>query len=285
MDEILDCLHPIKRGMSARNVYVFGPPGSGKTTSVKSILKNHFGGQSVYINCWNSSFTQHRIMAETLKQLGQVVHGKESTSDLIERFERLEKRVIVCLDEFDGLKDKSILYLFVRRSCPLVLISSNPFSPVGLDARTRSGLFVQEIEFVPYNPVEISDILHHRIETALNKHSITDDLVAEIANSSSGDVRTALQILKQAAIEAETKGHPMITIDHIKSASRCARKYRLSYLLGKLNSHQKLIYEILKESRSMDSGTLFNEYRKLVKETVTDRSYRNYMQRLVSLVL
>lgn len=31
----------------------------------------------------------------------------------------------------------------------------------------------------------------------------------------------------------------------------------------------------------MDSGKLFNEYRKTVNETVTYRSYRNYMTRMV----
>lgn len=284
-EDILDCIGPMKQNMPARNVYVFGPPGSGKTTVVKSILQNQFKGQSVYINCWNSSFTNHRIMAEILKHLGQVVHGKESTSNLIERFEMLDRRIVVCLDEFESLRDKSILHLFVRRSCPLVLIGNNPFSPFCLDAKTRSIFFVKEVEFDPYEPGEIRDILFHRIETGLNKQSVTDDLVDEIARSSSGDARTAFQILKEAALEAETKEHPVITIDHIRAATKCARKYRLSYLLGKLNPHQKLIYEILKESKSMDSGSLFNEYRKLVKETVTDRSYRNYMQKLVELGL
>lgn len=271
--------------MPGRNVYVYGPPGSGKSTVVKSILQSHFKGQSVYVNCWNSSFTKHRVIAEVLKQLGQVIHGKESTSNLIERFEMLDKRVVVVLDEFESLRDKSILYLFVRKSCPLVLIGNNPFSPFCLDARTRSTLFVKEVEFDPYESDEIRDILHHRVEAGINKQSVTDDLVEEIARSSSGDVRTAFQILKEAAIEAETKDHQMITIDHIRAATKCARKYRLSYLLGKLNGHQKIIYEILKESKSMESGVLFNEYRKLVKETVTDRSYRNYVRKLVELGL
>ena len=35
----------------------------------------------------------------------------------------------------------------------------------------------------------------------------------------------------------------------------------------------------------MDSGNLFNEYKKKMNETVTDRCYRNYMTRMVELGL
>jgi hypothetical protein len=35
----------------------------------------------------------------------------------------------------------------------------------------------------------------------------------------------------------------------------------------------------------MDSGNLFNEYRKVMNGTITDRSYRNYMIRMVELGL
>jgi Cdc6-like AAA superfamily ATPase len=91
--------------------------------------------------------------------------------------------------------------------------------------------------------------------------------------------------LKLAAQDSESKNLKEITIEEIRSASKCARKYRLSYLLGKLNDHQKIIYEILKKCKTMSSGELFNEYRKSVKETKVDRSYRNYMQRMEELGL
>lgn len=284
IDEILDCLGPVKQGKPAKNLYIHGSTGAGKTTVMRSVLQTHFPGCHVLVNCW-SNRTSHKIMEQVMKQLGFMIHGKESTSELINNFLNMKKRIIICLDEADHLKDKDILYTFARNSCPIVLISNHSYSPTQIDSRIRSGLHLQEMEFKPYHPDEITNILRDRITAGLNSQSITNDLISEIANSCSGDARAGIQILKNAAVDAESKGHLSITSDHVKTAAGFARKYRLSYLLGKLNEHQKTLYEILKQNKTMDSGKLFNEYRKIVNETVTDRSYRNYMTRMVELGL
>lgn len=284
VNDIVDSLMPLKQGKPAKSLYVFGAPGAGKTTVVRSILREHFGGMSVYVNCW-SNRTAHKVMEEVLRQTGSMIHGKESTSELIKRFEKSGKKMVICLDEADHLKDNDILYTFARNSCPVVLISNHSYSPGEIDDRIRSSLHLQEIEFETYHHMNIGDILRDRIASGLNPQAISEELISEIASSSGGDARAGIQILKNAAIDAESKGHESITIDHIRAAAGFARKYRLSYLLGKLNDHQKTIYEILKQNKSMDSGKLFNEYRKQMGETVTDRSYRNYMQRMVELGL
>ena len=68
-----------------------------------------------------------------------------------------------------------------------------------------------------------------------------------------GDARVALQILKIAAKDAESKKADKITVDEVKSALKCSRKYRLSSLLGKLNEHQRIISDVLKASGPMPS--------------------------------
>lgn len=282
--DMLNCLGPAKSGKSAVNLYLHGPPGSGKTTVARWVLKNHFDGMSAYLNCWNNP-TQHKILQELLKQLGFVIHGKESTSELIGKFQSLQKRVVVCLDEFDGLKEKGVLYLFIRNSYPIVLISDMPYSPFELDAKTRSGLVLHEMEFGRYDVDHINGILKYRIESGMNQQSVSDETMAEIARCCGGDARAAIQILKNAAIHSEANGHESITLDTIQSVSKNIRRFRLSYVIRRLNDHQKAIYEILKEKRSMDSGLLFNEYKRTVNETVTDRCYRNYMARMVELGL
>ncbi len=284
VNEILECLDPIKQGKSARNVYIYGMSGTGKTTTVRSILNNHFRDLSVYVNCWNNK-TTHKIMEEILKQMGVIIHGWESTNVLIKIFEKAKRKVIVCFDESDHLKDKDLLYTFARSGCPVILISNHSYSPHKLDGRIKSSLHLQEIEFRTYQPEEVRDILKDRIISGLTPQSITDEMIAEIANSCGGDARAGIQILKNAAVSSESKGLESITLDEIKAAASYARKYRLSYLIGKLNEHQKTIYEILKQNRVMDSGSLFNEYRKVMSGTITDRSYRNYMLRMVELGL
>lgn len=85
--------------------------------------------------------------------------------------------------------------------------------------------------------------------------------------------------------DAESRDLETITMEDLKSATKCARKYRLSYLLGKLNDHQRMIYEILRKCKTMNSGELFEKYQRASRQTVVDRSYRNYMQKMEELGL
>ena len=236
------------------------------------------------MNCW-SKRTSHKVMEEILLQSGIIVHGQEPTSNLIKTFERSGKKMIVCLDEVDQLEESDILYVLARKPCDLILISNDGFALSDLDYRIKSSLFLNDIEFKPYSDGEIFQILKERISYGFRPDSITDELLSIVARMCNGDARIGLQTLRYAAREAESKGLDSITIEEIKSAARYARKYRLSYLLRKLNEDQRIIYEILKKNRKMESGRLFEEYRKSVKDVATDRSYRNYMKRMVELGL
>ena len=214
--------------------------------------------------------------------MGYAVHGKEGTDDLIKRFEKAPKKVIVCLDELDHLKDYDFLYSLARSSncCGLVFISNQAFTLSSIDNRIKSGLLLEEIEFKPYSRDEILAILKERALYGLRAGSISENLISIVANMSNGDARIGLQTLKIAAKDAESKDHESITIDEIKAASKCARKYRLSYLFGKLNDHQRIIYSILKKSRNMESGKLFDEYERILRQRAPPRSYRHYMQKM-----
>jgi len=282
--EMAKCLKPAKDGKSIINLFIFGSPGVGKTMLCRWMLNEHFPKKSVYVNCW-SKRTSHKVMEEILLQSGIIVHGQEPTSDLIKKFERSAKKTIVCLDEIDQLDEPDILYVLARKPCDMILISNDGFALSDLDYRIKSSLLLNDIEFKPYSDGEILQILKERVLRSFRPDSITDDLLSIVSRICNGDARIGLQTLRYAAKEAESKGLDRVTIEEIKSAMRYARKYRLSYLLRKLNEDQRIIYEILKKNGKIESGRLFEEYRKSVKEMVTDRSYRNYMKRMVELGL
>jgi orc1/cdc6 family replication initiation protein len=284
IEEIARCLKPAKSGKSIKNLYVYGPPGVGKTLVTRWILKENFEKNSVYVNCWNKR-TSHKIMEEILLQLGLAVHGKEATSDLIKRFMVLKKKLLVCLDESDHMKDTDILYDLSRSSCGLVLISNQAFALSEIDNRIKSSLFLNEVQFRPYSKEEILEILRERASYGFRQGSISENLLSIVAGMSNGDARIGLQTLKVAAKDAESKNLEVITLEEIKAAAKCARKYRLSYLLGKLNDHQRTLYEILKKCGTIHSGDLFEKYRKSTDQTIVQRSYRNYMQKMEELGL
>lgn len=284
MEEIVRCLKPAGSGKSIKNLYIYGPPGVGKTSVTRWILKENFERNYVYVNCW-SKRTSHKIMEEILLQMGQMVHGKEATSDLIKRLEKSKKRPIVCLDESDHIKDTDILYDLSRNSVGLVLISNQAYALSEIDHRIKSGLFLNEVQFKPYSREEILEILKDRVSYGFRLGAISENLLSIVAGMSDGDARVGLQTLKISAKDAESKDLETITIEDLKSAAKCARKYRLSYLLGKLNDHQRMIYEILRKCKTMNSGELFEKYQKASRQTVVDRSYRNYMQKMEELGL
>jgi len=74
-------------------------------------------------------------------------------------------------------------------------------------------------------------------------------------------------------------------MNETKEASREAKRLKKSYLLSKLNEHQRLIYETIEKKMRIASGELYKEYCRLVSNPVVDRAYRNYMRKMVDLGL
>jgi Cdc6-like AAA superfamily ATPase len=282
--EIARCLSPAKSGKSIRNLLIFGPPGVGKTSVCKWILNEHFERKSVFVNCF-SKRTEHKVWEEILLQSGAIVHGKESTADLEKQFLKSGKKIIICLDEADHLKDTDILKTLARSSSGIILICNVPKAISQIDEKIRSGLLLTEIEFKPYSIDEVQSILKARTANALRPGAISNQMIELVSKISGGDARIGLQIIKIAAKDAESKDLANITTDEIKSAAKCTQKYRTSYLLGKLNEHQISVYEILKKNKSMESGRLFSEYCKSVKKPVVDRAYRKHMRGMEELGL
>jgi len=55
-----------------------------------------------------------------------------------------------------------------------------------------------------------------------------------------------------------------VTMRELEGTINEMNKLKRAYPFDKLNEHQKVIYNILEKNRKMQSGLLFNEYRRLV---------------------
>ncbi len=178
-----------------------------------------------------------------------------------------------------------MLYDLVRNGCCLIMISNSRCMLAEIDQRIRSSLFLKEIEFRPYSRQETCAIIRERVIQGIASGWISDELLTTVAESCRGDARVGLHILMAASRLAESKGLQRLTSEEIRKVSESARKYRLSYLLSKLNKHQRAVYAILKKVRSMKSGDLYTEYFRSVKKPVVDRAYRKHMERMEELGL
>jgi Cdc6-like AAA superfamily ATPase len=110
-----------------------------------------------------------------------------------------------------------------------------------------------------------------------------------VAKLSEGNARIAIQTLRNAAYIADNEQSPNIKLVHIKNGYNSSKDLEKSYLLDRLNSHQRLLYELVKENNEINSGELWKLYlekcRKLQKHPIAMRTYSEYMNKLIELEL
>ena len=290
--EVARCLEPVVEGRRALNLFLYGPPGTGKTTLVKymfdDLSSRSMKFKPIYINCWERN-SKHAVASALLSSVDPLAPLKRTPAELLEDFlgsvERKEYNVVVCLDEVDRMEDKDMLYDLSRAGLGLVLVSNDPYALVDLDTRLQSSLFLNFVEFPKYRPDELVDILKDRAEIGLRPGAIEPHLLRVIAVSAEGDARVAIATLRNAAKLAESRGASKIEKDDVMQSVKAARKLKVQQILSTLNEEMRLLYSIVEEHGEISSAELYQIYRERSKKPVAERTYRNYMDRLVELKL
>ncbi|MCD4740848.1 AAA family ATPase [archaeon] len=287
---LASCLKPTLAGHKATNIFIYGPCGTGKTMltnwTLNELRAHSSKVSSAYVNCWKHN-TAHATLTKILHELGVFTTYHQAVHELLAHVEKEIKdtKLIVCLDEVDVLETKDLLYDLSRAGIGLVLISNDPYALMDLDMRIKSSLQPETLEFPAYKTDEILDILLQRKPYAFVGGTIKEKDLKLAARLANGDTRIALETVRRAALNAEEKGEERVSSEHIKEAFKKTGNLRKTEALKRLNNHEKTLYLILKEYKKMPTKDLFNEYTKRIDKPATDRSYRNYMNKLVRLGL
>ncbi len=288
---LAECIKPASLGRKLRNVFLYGPPGTGKTLLsrwIMSELEHSISRiKAIYVNCWSRS-TGYAVLAEILQQAEVFVGPRESMLSMVRKFENItkspDKKFVVTLDEVDQLESPEILYDISRSGVGLVCISNNPHALSNLDSRIKSSLYLESMEFPPYSIDQLADILQQRVKYALVPNAISRDDLRIVARLCNGDARVGLEILRKSALMAEAENKKKISTDNIKKAFQDAKMMRQNKNETKLNDDEAKILDIIKAGRT-NAGKIYEQYCKTVKDPVTERALRKYLQKLVKLGL
>ncbi|MFB6217454.1 MAG: Cdc6/Cdc18 family protein, partial [Candidatus Aenigmatarchaeota archaeon] len=255
--EIKRNLEPLLQNSSPRNMLLYGPPGTGKSTMAEYVVdelqkysSNVVAGS---VNCWRYP-SRFKVYYNILQDLGvNLIHRTGTpTDELVDKFQsKIQDRPsIVILDEVDQIEDERILYDFARESnAALIMIANKETALYDVDERIRSSLEgTKEIHFPAYPKDELVDILKDRQKWGLREDVIGTSLLHRIANRANGDARVAINALRIAAEEAEADDLEEITGNIVEDALPAAEKENKSKSIDKLNHHQEVLYNIVKEN-------------------------------------
>lgn len=234
----------------ARNLFIYGKPGTGKTLCVQYLLSeiNRYAKEkgapvlTVYVNAGRTR-TPYYTMHEIVKGLGlKAPEAGWQMFRLKQAFEHVlrEKSVVIAVDEVDSIlqkeKEPLVYYLNRQPKTTLILISNKIEDATQLPERLLSTLQPKLIQLDPYTPEEAKTILLDRVKNAFQPDVIPEKLIDKVAKltSENGDIRFGLSTLLTAGSMAEKAGRTKITDEDIQSAIKSEKTTEILKAIGEL---------------------------------------------------
>jgi len=293
LNELVFSLKPAFEGRKAKNLFLFGPPGTGKTSCVKKVFSG-FNEESqtakaVFVNCWQNP-TRNSVLARIAEAVGEPLPRRGLGTDevvlrITQEFHLQKASCVVALDECDRLlhnREDAVIYDLLRGDFVSAIICiTNDRDFLGkMDERTRSSFQPSVLGFSRYSPVALKKILSERARAAFRPDACSDETIALIAAYASklgGDARVAIEALWQCGKNAEARGSQKIEkrdFEMLKENPSVQKR------LQGLNETEEKIISALKQSGG--AATSGEVYRILEGEGMTDRTLRNHMKLLES---
>lgn len=269
-------VRPGLRGARPLNTICRGPPGTGKTTSVKKVFAEIEETTKklvpVYINCQIDN-TKFAVFSQIYRQVTGRSPPASGTSfkqvfDAIAReLQREEQVLLVALDDANYLlyanEINNVLYPLLRsheaypgvRIAVIAIVSDMSVSLQSeVDARVASVFRPTEIYFPPYSEEEVRCILEERVLQGLYLNVLRSDMLDLVVEQTmkSGDLRVGIDLLKRAALNAEKEARRSVEREDICKAYQVSRYLHLAYSLRALRAEEKEVLAGIAEMSARD---------------------------------
>jgi cell division control protein 6 len=206
-------------------VLISGGIGTGKT-----MLARRVGGD-VYVNCYMNK-TEHRVLEEIIRQIKPRYNPAGLPNQKL--WGEIESGTLVILDEIDGMNVDELRHLAyvisrqyeIGKKIDYIAITRNHFileQLINDDAIWSTFAGKSVVELKPYTAEQLRTIIDARAQESLDGRAYDDELVAliaDIALNAPGHMRTAIDLLRNAALVAENRGATEIAPDDVREANR-----------------------------------------------------------------
>jgi len=254
------------------NTIILGPIGSGKTALIK--LAMHDIKDLLYIDCLLYS-TEYSVLKEIIPSNRFIVC--RSNYELFKELQKIakERKLVVCFDNFTQLKNIDVIKKMMSIGICIILVGRVERNSPSLNQNILSNI-PSFIRLHEYSVEQTLDILKERAKLALNNWSYTESPLRRIAERVGGNITLAVNVLRIAALKAESENKK--SIDEIDLNSLLPQVD----CLDELSNDERIVFKILSEHKSLPSNQLYTMYVQTAKYPKCERSFRNYMESLFS---